>query len=114
MALHPIPFKAHGARSGRSHDHRVVHLLRHISGRSPLRRLTERESRLITWARRRWLPWQVHPEERSGIAGVLTSGKFIAALANVTQAAHDLYHFTRRPQKYRVSLPARWLRRRSS
>ncbi|KAJ6508179.1 hypothetical protein C8R45DRAFT_921949 [Mycena sanguinolenta] len=64
MALHPIPFKTHGAMT-------------------------------IAWFIWWWLPRQVHPEERSGIVGVFTSGKFIAALANVTQAAHDLYHFTR-------------------
>ncbi|KAJ6508204.1 hypothetical protein C8R45DRAFT_1207939 [Mycena sanguinolenta] len=53
------------------------------------------ESRIITWARRRWLPRQFHPDERWDLAGVFRSGKFIAALANVTQAVYDLYRFMR-------------------
>ncbi|KAJ6451200.1 hypothetical protein C8R45DRAFT_1042437 [Mycena sanguinolenta] len=53
------------------------------------------DSRIITWARRRWLPRQFHTDERSDFAGVFLLGKLIATLANVMHVVYNLYHFTR-------------------
>ncbi|KAF7368116.1 hypothetical protein MSAN_00877800 [Mycena sanguinolenta] len=51
------------------------------------------DSRIITWGCRRWM--QFHPAERPELTDVFLLCKLIAGLANATQVAYDLYHFTR-------------------
>ncbi|KAJ7463385.1 hypothetical protein B0H11DRAFT_2052750 [Mycena galericulata] len=51
-----------------------------------------RNSRIITWIRRRWMPRQFND---SDLAGMFILSKWVAGLGNVGQIVYNLYHFTR-------------------